>query len=162
MSPIYINNMETYNNFISQFEIYESAPKKVKGFHRHHIVPEAVQRKLYGDVVDDRRVYVTPAQHLWLHILYDQENGTNTASRIISSSTLRKDDLKSYEDCLPLNDIDAEYIEMRTQVHTRYMQDSGFKPLSQQEEAKKEFVERVEKEQVLKLDNKQNQIEMRG
>lgn len=61
-----------------------------------------------------------------------------------------------------MNDIDAEYIEMRTQVHTRYMQDSGFKPLSQQDEAKQEFVERVEKEQVLKLDNKQNQIEMRG
>lgn len=61
-----------------------------------------------------------------------------------------------------MNDIDAEYIEMRTQVHTRYLQDSGFKPLSQQDEAKQEFIERVEKEQVLKLDNKQNQIEMRG
>lgn len=59
-----------------------------------------------------------------------------------------------------MNDIDAEYIEMRTQVHTRYMQDSEFKPLTQQEEAKQEFVERVKKEQVLQLDNKQNQIEM--
>lgn len=61
-----------------------------------------------------------------------------------------------------MNDIDAEYIEMRVQVHTRYMQDSDFKPLSQQDEAKQEFVERVAKEQVLQLDNKSNQIEMKS
>ena len=60
-----------------------------------------------------------------------------------------------------INDIDAEYVEMRIQVHTRYLQDKEFKPLSQQEEARQEFVERVKEEQVLKLDNKQNQIEMR-
>lgn len=61
-----------------------------------------------------------------------------------------------------MNDIDAEYIEMRIQVHTRYMQDGEFKPLSQQEEAKQEFVERVKKEQVIpQLDNKSNQIEMK-
>jgi len=61
-----------------------------------------------------------------------------------------------------MNDIDAEYIEMRIQVHTRYLQDSGFKPLSQQEEAKQEFINRVKEEQVLKLDNKSNQIEMKS
>ena len=61
-----------------------------------------------------------------------------------------------------MNDIDAEYIEMRVQVHTRYLQDKNFKPLSQQDEARKEFIERVKEEQVLQLDNKQNQIEMRG
>lgn len=60
-----------------------------------------------------------------------------------------------------MNDIDAEYIEMRVQVHTRYLQDTEFKPLSQQEEAKQEFVERVKEEQVLKLDNISNQIEMK-
>ena len=60
-----------------------------------------------------------------------------------------------------MNDIDAEYIEMRIQIHTRYMQDQDFKPLSQQEEAKQEFVNRVKEEQVLKLDNKSNQIEMK-
>ena len=42
-----------------------------------------------------------------------------------------------------MNDIDAEYIEMRIQVHTRYMQDSTFKAVSQQDEARKEFVDRV-------------------
>lgn len=61
-----------------------------------------------------------------------------------------------------MNDIDAEYIEMRIQVHKRYMQDKDFKPLTQQEEAKQEFIDRVKKEQVLQLDNKSNQIEMRG
>ena len=60
-----------------------------------------------------------------------------------------------------INDIDAEYIEMRIQVHTRYMQDETFKPLSQQEEARQEFVNRVKEEQVLKLDNVSNQIEMK-
>ena len=58
-----------------------------------------------------------------------------------------------------MNDIDAEYVEMRTQVHTRYLQDENFKPLSDQEEAKQEFIERVKEEQVLKLDNKSNQLE---
>lgn len=63
---------------------------------------------------------------------------------------------------IQMNEIDAEYIEMRIQTHTRYMQDKDFKPLSQQEEAKQEFVERVKKEQVLQLDNKSNQIEMKS
>ena len=58
-----------------------------------------------------------------------------------------------------MNDIDAEYIEMRVQVHTRYLQDQEFKPLSQQDEAKQEFVERVREEQVLQLEDK---TEMRG
>lgn len=60
-----------------------------------------------------------------------------------------------------MNDIDAEYINMRVQVHTRYLQDTNFKPLSQQEEARQEFVDRVKEEQVLQLDNKSNQIEMK-
>ena len=53
-----------------------------------------------------------------------------------------------------MNDIDAEYIEMRIQVHTRYLQDTEFKPLSQQEEAKQEFIARVKEEQVLKLEER--------
>ena len=60
-----------------------------------------------------------------------------------------------------INDIDAEYIEMRIEVHTRFLEDKTFKALSQQEEAKQEFVDRVKEEQVLKLDNKQSQIEMK-
>ena len=60
-----------------------------------------------------------------------------------------------------MNDIDAEYIEMRIQVHTRYLQDSDFKPISQQDEAKEAYKDRIRKEQVLELDNKSNQIEMK-
>ena len=48
-----------------------------------------------------------------------------------------------------LNDIDAEYVEMRTNVHERFLKDETFKPLSQQEEAKAAFIERVKEEQVL-------------
>ena len=59
-----------------------------------------------------------------------------------------------------INDIDAEYVEMRVQVHTRYLQDDEFKPIDEQEEAKQEFIARVSEEQVL-LENKSNQIEMK-
>lgn len=38
-----------------------------------------------------------------------------------------------------MNDIDAEYIEMRMQIHTRFIQDKDFKPLSLQDEAKEEY-----------------------
>lgn len=61
-----------------------------------------------------------------------------------------------------INDMDAEYIEMRINVQNMYLQDKTFKPLDQQEEAKQAFIERVKEEQVLKLDNKSNQIEMKS
>ena len=48
-----------------------------------------------------------------------------------------------------MNDIDAEYVEMRTNVHSRFLRDEEFKPLSQQEEAREEFIDRVKEEQVL-------------
>lgn len=91
--------MESYNNFISQFEILENPPQK-KGFHRHHIVPQSEQIEK-----DDRQVYLTKAQHLWAHILYDQENGTKTADWLISAAHMRKSDIHSYDDCLPFNEV---------------------------------------------------------
>ena len=54
-----------------------------------------------------------------------------------------------------LNDIDAEYVEMRTTIHTRFLEDKTFVALSQQEEAKQEFIDRVAEEQVLKLEMKE-------
>lgn len=48
-----------------------------------------------------------------------------------------------------INDIDAEYVEMRVSVHERFLSDNTFKPLEQQEEAKQQYIERVKKEQVL-------------
>lgn len=38
-----------------------------------------------------------------------------------------------------INDIDAEYIEMRISVHERYLNDKEFIPLDQQEEAKRDY-----------------------
>lgn len=52
-----------------------------------------------------------------------------------------------------INDIDAEYILMRVEVHQKFLQDKEFKPLTEQEEAKQEFIERVKKENVLQLPN---------
>ena len=45
-----------------------------------------------------------------------------------------------------INDIDADYIRMRVMVHKKFLEDKDFKPLSQQEEAREELVERVKKE----------------
>lgn len=89
----------TYDNFISQFEILDNPPKK-KGFHRHHIVPVSEQTE-----PDNRQIYLLPSQHLWAHLLYDQENGTNTASMLIGRVGIRKENIHSYEDCLCLDSI---------------------------------------------------------
>lgn len=59
-----------------------------------------------------------------------------------------------------INDIDAEYIEMRVKVQDMFLQDKEFKPIDAQEEAKQEFISRVKEEQVIKLENKSAQIEM--
>lgn len=52
-----------------------------------------------------------------------------------------------------INDIDAEYINMRVTVHTMFLQDKDFKPLNQQEEAKEQFKERVRQENIAVLEN---------
>lgn len=61
-----------------------------------------------------------------------------------------------------MNEIDAEYVEMRVQVHKRYLQDTDFVPLTEQEEAKEEFIQRVKDESILHLDNTSNRIEMKS
>ena len=62
-----------YVMYISQFEVLDNPPLK-EGYHRHHIVPKSQQTEK-----DERCVYLTPAQHLWAHILYDRMTETNTA-----------------------------------------------------------------------------------
>ena len=99
MSPIYNNNMETYNNYISQFEILDN-PSKKKGFERHHIVPEAEQIKMFGSVTDNRQIYVTTAQHLWCHILYDREHGTKTADWFLKLCGKPAEYFDCWEKCL--------------------------------------------------------------
>lgn len=54
-----------------------------------------------------------------------------------------------------INDIDAEYIEMRVIVHSMYLQDKAFVPEDDQEEAKQEFIDRVKKENVLQIEQKE-------
>lgn len=54
-----------------------------------------------------------------------------------------------------INDIDSEYIDMRLTVHNMFLQDTTFVPLDSQEEAKQEFIDRVKRENVLQLENKE-------
>ena len=61
-----------------------------------------------------------------------------------------------------INDIDAEYIEMRSSTHTDFLEDTTFVGKTQKELAKEAFINRVKEEQVLKLDNKSNQLELKG
>lgn len=42
-----------------------------------------------------------------------------------------------------MNDIDADFIELRIRVHNKYLQDTDFVAKDQQEEAREEFIERV-------------------
>lgn len=51
-----------------------------------------------------------------------------------------------------MNDIDAYYINLRVEVHREYESDETFKPKSEEEEAKEEFIERVKKEGLLTYD----------
>lgn len=102
----------TYDNFISQFEILENPPVK-KGFHRHHIVPRSEQME-----PDERQVYLLPSQHLWAHILYDRENGTNTASYLISASQIKKEDINSFEDCILFDERDIENQKKNAELNT--------------------------------------------
>ena len=45
-----------------------------------------------------------------------------------------------------MNDIDADFIELRIRVHNKYLQDTAFVAKNQQELARDEFIERVNKE----------------
>lgn len=48
-----------------------------------------------------------------------------------------------------MNDIDAYYINLRIEVHKEYLSDKLFKPVSQQEEARQQFIQRVKTENLL-------------
>ena len=102
VSPLYIKYMESYSNFISQFEIFNN-PRPKRGFHRHHIVPKSKQTEK-----DERCVYLLPSQHLWAHILYDREHGTKTATRLKNFSQVNP---TCYEDCIVLDEKDRKLRE---------------------------------------------------
>lgn len=101
----------TYTDFISQFKVFTNAVTQ-EGLHRHHIVPRSEQTE-----PDNRQVYLTPAQHLWAHILYDRENGTDTAHFLISQSKITGE-IHSYEDCLSFNEMDIINREINSKANS--------------------------------------------
>lgn len=106
----------TYLEYVSQFEILEKQVGR-EGYHYHHIVPKAIQTEF-----DDRGILITPAQHLWCHILYDKENGTNTALWFLNRFHKKLNDIHCYEDCLSFNDISEPFKECSHTEETRKKQ----------------------------------------
>lgn len=51
-----------------------------------------------------------------------------------------------------LNDIDAEYVDLRIEIFEDFLNDKDFKPMTVKEEAREQFIERVKQEQVLQLE----------
>lgn len=49
------------------------------------------------------------------------------------------------------NDIDADFINNKVLAHTKYLQDKDFKPKSQQELAKEQFIDRIKEENIKKI-----------
>lgn len=91
-----------YVMYISQFEVLDNPPLKDE-YHRHHIVPKSQQTEK-----DERCVYLTPAQHLWAHILYDRAHGTKTATGILNQAFLKRENIHSLNDCLIFNEVDRK------------------------------------------------------
>jgi hypothetical protein len=54
-----------------------------------------------------------------------------------------------------VNDIDAEYIDMRSSTHTDFLEDKTFVGKTTKELAKEAFINRVKEEQVLQLEHKE-------
>ena len=63
-----------------------------------------------------------------------------------------------------INDIDAEYIRDKIDIHKRFAFDKDFKPLSEQELAKKEFAKYVQEQNKVEMDkiDLHNKIEYKG
>lgn len=91
-------------------------------------------------------------------LVYDSSSGIEQAtawmkflSRMLAMAT---SSFMGYVIGCQMNDIDADYIKKKCLVHDRYFEDSDFRPKSQQEEAKDEFMERV-REETLKIGMKE-------
>lgn len=70
-----INLSNSYEEFISQFPVYDSVyTARAKGFEAHHIYPVAVQTREKGRVCDNRCVRLTRFQHILAHYLYCKEH----------------------------------------------------------------------------------------
>ena len=74
----------------------------------HHIIPKSI----WNSRENRTTVKLSPAQHMWAHILYDKENGTNTRKAFIRFYSCKKEP-SSYKQCLFANEIHREYQEIR-------------------------------------------------
>ena len=64
------NAIMNYQNFI-----FENGKQTDIPLEKHHIIPRSVFNSPSNNIV----VYLTPQYHGYAHILYDRENGTDTA-----------------------------------------------------------------------------------
>lgn len=101
--------MSEYNEFVSRFPLQEKSVEK-EGYEFHHIIPKSEQTE-----PDDRGVLLLPSEHLWAHVLYDRENGTETSKFIRTKCNLKLEDIHSYEDCLVYDNI--------AEAHREYCKD---------------------------------------
>ena len=95
-----INLSNSYEEFISQFPVYDSQyHAKAKGFEAHHIVPKAVQKREQGKVYDDSCVRLTRFQHILAHYLYCKEHPEDREELHALSymMTIKVEDLKKNE-----------------------------------------------------------------
>ncbi len=97
-------------------------------------------------------VVTVVAAMIMASLVYDSSSGVEPAkawmkflSRMLTMMTSA---FMGYVVGCQMNDIDADYIKLKCLVHDRYFEDSDFRPKSQQEEAKEEFMERVKRETV--------------
>lgn len=87
----------TYIDFINQCKS-DNHNLVFEGLHSHHIIPKSEG----GTDSTDNLVQLTPAQHFWVHVLYDREHETITSRIFRNFSHI---DPQCYEDCLPYNKI---------------------------------------------------------
>ena len=144
----------------------------VQGIKDKRTVSERSQEE---DSKKGKIVFVSIASKLMLTISFsiifalfvrDMTSGDYTATEVATKLFMRlfaffSSIFMGYLVGCQINDIDAEYIEMRSGVHLDFLEDKDFKAKDIKEIAKEHFIDRVKKEQVLKLENKSNQIEMK-
>ena len=89
-------NDMNYQNFI-----FNNGKQTDIPLERHHVIPKSVFNSPKNNLV----VYLTPQYHGYAHILYDRENGTDTAKLFRNFLGIPKDKINevTLEDCEPLN-----------------------------------------------------------
>lgn len=89
-------------------------------------------------------------------LIYDLTSGLSDAQKwmnlVSRMSAMLSSGFMGYLVGGQANDIEAGYLNLKVIVHKKFLGDVSFKGLAQQEEAKKEFAERVARESVLKLE----------